>query len=318
MESPRWPDFIVIGAGKSGTTALDKYLAQHRDIFMALRKEPNFFGLEDVDPDSYELEESKQYHLKSVYKKDEYLKLYDGARETQKTGEISNLYMFSNEACSSIKKYAPDAKLIALLRQPADRLYSRYLHMVREEVTIPYDDFSKVFQKDSIWWKRPDLINEGFYYKHLKKYFDSFPHENIRVYLYDDFRSNPHAILRDIFEFIGVDHEVAIDTDIVVNKSGKRKKNLFNVLLGQNGMIINMVKTIFPNLHRKIKRNKDAVKYLNKARNKNIVSMKMEAEVRDRITQEIYREDIIGLSKLLNRDLSHWLAQKSVSSNSAS
>jgi hypothetical protein len=317
MESPRWPDFIVIGAGKSGTTALNKYLDQHKGIFMALRKEPNFFGLEDVDPDSYELEESREYHLKSVYEKEEYLKLFEGATSSHKTGEISNLYMFSEEACSSIKKYAPNAKLIALLRQPADRLFSRYLHMVREE-TIPYDDWSSVFQKGTIWWKRPDLINEGFYYKHLKKYYDNFPHENIRVYLYDDFRSDPLAVLRDIFQFIGVDHEVAVDTDIVVNKSGKRKKNLFNVLLGQNGVMINMAKTIFPNLHRKMRRNKDAVKYLNKARNKNIVSMKMDPEIRDRITQDIYREDILGLSQLLDRDLSFWLDEKSISSTSAS
>lgn len=316
MNAERWPDFIVIGAGKSGTTALNEYLTQHPEIFMALRKEPNFFGLEDVNPDDYELEESRAYYYESVYEKDEYLSLYKGARENQKTGEISNLYLFSPEACCSIKKYAPEAKLIAILRQPADRLFSRYVHLVREDM-IPEQGISHLFDRNSIWWKRPDLVPEGFYYKHLQKYFEGFPPENIRVYLYEDFRKNPMDTLSDIFEFIGVNSNLRVDTDVVVNKSGRRKKNVFNLLLGQNGALINLSKSVLPGVHEKFKRNKNVVKYLNKVRNKNIIPLKMSPEFRDRITTEIYHDDIRNLSKLLNRDLEHWLARGTISSSAS-
>lgn len=182
---------------------------------------------------------------------------------------------------------------------------------------IPEQGISYLFDRSSIWWKRPDLVPEGFYFKHLEKYFDHFPHENIRVYLYEDFRSKPLETLRDIFGFIGVNPEVQVDTDVIVNKSGRRKKNMFNLLLGQNGALIGLSKSVLPGIHERFKRNKNVVKYLNKARNKNIIPLKMSPEFRDRITNEIYHDDISSLSKLLNRDLEHWLAHGSISSSAS-
>ena len=306
MKAERWPDFVVIGAGKSGTTALNEYLDQHPGLFMAIKKEPNFFGLENVDIDSYDIEESRQYHLESVYKKDEYLALYDGAREDQITGEISNLYLYSDEAYLNIKKYIPNTKLIALIRQPADRLFSRYLHLLRDD-KLPEDSWDQLFDKDTIWWKRPDLVHEGFYFKHLSKYYEHFPKENIKVFIYDDFRADPMKVLNEMFEFIGVEKNVEIDTDLVVNKSGKRKQNIFNYLLGSNGLLVETTRAIMPGIHKRMSRNKDVIKYLNKARNRNIISLKMNKALRKKITNEIYREDIQNLQQLLGRDLSHWL-----------
>lgn len=318
MDSTRWPDFVVIGAGKSGTTALNEYLDQHPEIFMSKRKEPNFFGLENVDVNNYEYADSREYHLNfSVYKKDDYLALYKEAGADQVTGEISNRYLYSSLAHRAIKDYIPDVKLIALLRQPADRLFSRYLHMVREN-NVPDEDWSHLFDKKSIWWKRPDLVNEGFYFKHLSKFYDIFPKENIRVYLYDDFKTNPNSILQDIFRFVGVNDKVIVDTDIVVNKSGKMKNNLFNMLLGQKGMLVNLTKAIFPKLHERVKRNKNVIKYINKARNKHIISMTMDHEMRNKITNEIYHDDIVKLGELLDRDLSTWFEPRKINVESAS
>lgn len=317
MTANRWPDFIVLGAGKSGTTALNEYLDQHPSIFMSPRKEPNFFGLENVDLDSYEIEESKQYHLESVYRKEDYLALFKGAGENQITGEISNLYLYSEIAHLNIKKYAPDAKLLVLLRQPAERLFSRYLHLVRDN-RLPQDNWDDLFNQDTIWWKRPDLVNEGFYFKHLSRYYDHFPKENIRVYLYDDYKVDPNKVLKDIFSFVGVDDKVIVDTDIVVNKSGRRKKNLFNMMLGQDGLLVNFTKALAPQLHERLRKNKDVIKYLNKARNKHIITTKLDEDLRTRITNEIYRDDIIALGELLNRDLSGWLSPRRLKVESVS
>lgn len=306
MNAERWPDFIVIGAGKSGTTALNEYLDQHPGIFMATRKEPNFFGLENVDIDSYEIEESRQYHLDSVYEKDAYLELYKGARPDQVTGEISNMYLYSDSAYLNIQKHCPNAKLIAMLRQPADRLYSRYLHLLRDE-KLPEDPWEELFNRDTIWWKRPDLVHEGYYFRHLLNYYKIFPKENIKVFLYDDFRANPDAVLNEMFDFIGVEKNLSIDTDLVVNKSGRRKRSLFNYLLGQDGLMVMLFRGLFPGIHRRMSRNKNVIKYLNKARNKHIITEKISEDLRNRITHEIYAEDINKLSQLIGRDLSRWL-----------
>lgn len=76
MEGSRLPDFVVIGAGKSGTTSLNEYLKEHPQIFMATRKEPNFFAYEMMSEDDFELERSKRFYRNSVLTIDEYLKLF--------------------------------------------------------------------------------------------------------------------------------------------------------------------------------------------------------------------------------------------------
>ncbi|MDZ7845897.1 MAG: sulfotransferase domain-containing protein [Owenweeksia sp.] len=89
-----------------------------------------------------------------------------------------------------------------MLRQPADRLYSRYLHLVREDA-VPDEGWDRLFDKDTIWWRRPDLVTEGYYHRHLSKFYEHFPAGNIKIFLYDDFRADPQKVLSEMFEFIG-------------------------------------------------------------------------------------------------------------------
>ena len=305
VKKERWPDFIIIGAGKSGTTALDHFLGQHPELFMSKKKEPNFFSLEGVDPDSYELPEARAYHFESVYEKAPYLDLFRDARADQAAGENSNLYMVEERTAKRIHETLPEVKLIAMIRQPADRLFSRYQHMMRED-KVPADGFDRVFDSSSRWWRRADLIVEGFYAKNLQRFYELFPKEQIRVYLYDDFRKDTDGVLKDIFEFLGVSSDFKVDTDMVVNKSGVLKKNLFNRLLGQNGAVVRGFKRMFPSWHQRLKGSKEVLKRLNKARNKQIVKMDFDPELRKKITEEIYLSDIKKLEKLIDRDLSNW------------
>jgi hypothetical protein len=305
VTTERWPDFIIVGAGKSGTTALDHFLGQHPDIFMSKKKEPNFFSLEGVDPDSYEFPEARAYHFESVYEKAPYLELFKDASGDQVAGENSNLYMVEERTAKRIRETLPDVRIIAMIRQPADRLFSRYQHMLRED-KVPAEGFDRVFDRSSLWWRRADLIIEGFYAKNLRRFYDLFPKEQIRVYLYDDFRKDTGGVLKDIFEFIGVSGDFKVDTDMVVNKSGVLKKNVFNRLLGQNGSVVRGFKRLFPAWHGRLKGNKEILKRLNNARNKQIVKMDFDPELRKKITEEIYFSDIQELEKLLGRDLSHW------------
>ncbi len=307
MSTKRLPDFVIIGAGKSGTTSLNEYLKEHPKIFMATRKEPNFFAFETLDPSIYDEEKSREYYFNSVLKIEDYYKLFEGAKEDQLLGEVSNTYISHAQAWERIKHYVPNAKLIAILRHPAERLYSRYFHLVRENEIPEGGAMEEVFNRDSVWWRRPDLVNEGFYYDKLKPYFENFPKEHIKIFLYEEFIGDTDRVLRDTFEFLGIDPNVKVATDIIYNKSGEVKNKSVDALVGQNSGPILFLKKFLPGLHRYLKESVWANRVLNNLRNKNLDKPGMDPDFRKRITQEIYQEDIEQLEKLLERDMSAWL-----------
>ncbi len=307
MSTKRLPDFVIIGAGKSGTTSLNEYLKEHPKIFMATRKEPNFFAFETLDPSIYDTQSSIDYYNESVLTIDEYYKLFEGAKPDQLLGEVSNTYISHDHSWERIKHYVPDAKLIAILRHPAERLHSRYFHLVRENEIPEGGSLDEVFNRNSVWWKRPDLVNEGFYYQKLKPFFENFPKENIKIFLYEEFTQDTDRVLKDTFEFLGIDPNVKVATDIVYNKSGEVKNKSVDALVGQNSGPILFLKRFLPGLHRYLKNSVWANRFLNIMRNKNLDKPSVATDFRKQVVDQIYREDIEALAKLLDRDLSHWL-----------
>jgi hypothetical protein len=305
------PDFLVIGAGKSGTTSLDKYLNQHPQIFVPKVKEPNFFGYERTKIEDLDNEDDIKHFKRSVTTYEGYLDIFRDARPDQVKGETSNTYMYHVDAPERIKYYIPDVKLIAVLRQPANRLYSRYLHLAREN-RVPSRDFADCMDRNSIWWKRNDLIKEGYYYQYLSRYFNLFPRENIRVYLYDEFQNNSEKILAEIYEFIGVDKTFKPDQSVRYNESGFVKNQSLNKIIGQGGIISKTMRTILPKtLVDKIKGNLSLKKKINELRGKNLSKPELDPKIKNFLTQEVYGDDIRNLQQLLNKDLSHWLNVKS-------
>lgn len=308
---PQIPDFLIIGAGKSGTTSLDNYLKQHPEIFISRFKEPNFYGYElvksqDLGGDPSELE----HYNNSVTNLRDYLKLFDAARPGQLIGETSNTYMYHEVAAARIKYYNPNVKLIAVLRQPTERLYSRYLHLAREDKR-PTENFADCLNPQTIWWRRNDLIKEGFYSRYLERFYKLFPSENIRVFLYEDFSKKPSVVLKEIFSFLGIDSAFEIDLSVKYNESGLIKNKFLDKIYGGKGIISKTVKAIFPETIVSFLRESTFVqKHLNKIRSKNLTKPKLDVNLYNKITEEVYREDIINLQELLGKDLSHWLKKK--------
>jgi hypothetical protein len=307
----RMPDFLIIGAGKSGTTSLDKYLKQHPEIFIPKVKEPNFFGYENRKIEDFQgNHEEISHYMNSITNLDAYLDLFKDAKPGQIKGETSNTYMYHPEAPARIKYYNPDMKLIAVLRQPAGRLYSRYLHLAREN-RLPTPDFSDCLNKNTIWWQRNDLIKEGFYYKNLSPFFKLFPKENIRVYLYEEFNDQSEVVLKDIYNFLGVDPNFKPDLSVKYNQSGFIKNPFLDKIYGQRGILSTTIKAILPtSVLQKLKGNVSIQKTLNDLRGKNLTRPKLEPDVRFKLTHEVYGEDIHRLQYLIGRDLSHWLKTK--------
>jgi len=302
-----WPNFLIIGAGKSGTTSLDFYLEQHPEVFMSPVKEPNFYGYElHQETDFSSAPDELAYYQQSVTDKASYLQLFSEVESEKAVGEISNTYLYHKNACTRIKKYIPEAKLIAIFRQPAERLYSRYLHLARDN-RLPTENFADCLDKSTIWWQRNDLVKEGFYYRHLSKFYDEFPKDQIKVFLYDDLKNDTAGLMREIFEFLGVDPGFSPDTSVKYNSSGFVKSKNYDKVFGYNGLIRQTAKKLVPGrIYQTLRRNPVAQKALTKVREKNLHKPKLSPELKREVTN-IYREDIEKLSALVEKDLSHWL-----------
>ncbi|HEX9660552.1 MAG TPA: sulfotransferase [Rhodothermales bacterium] len=135
----RLPDFLVVGAAKSGTTSLYHLLRQHPDVFMSAVKEPGFFALKNRDLQFNGPGDMNAIGRCSVNSLETYTALFDEAGSGVAAGEASNIYLYSPEAPPAIKAAIPNVKLIAMLRDPVERAFSAYLMMLRDNrETLPF------------------------------------------------------------------------------------------------------------------------------------------------------------------------------------
>lgn len=289
------PNFIIIGAAKAGTTSLYSYLKQHPQIYMSPIKEPRFFALEG-DTLSFQ-GPSQGINYTSVTTIDAYQELFQGVTNEIAIGEASTLYLHSKKALQRIKHYIPEAKIIAILRDPVDRAYSSYLHLVRdgyENLSFQQallEENSRIHQKwQPLWY----YTQRGFYYDALNEYLKSFDSTQIKIYIYNEFAEDSSAIVKDIFNFLDVDYSFQPDMSRE-NISGIPKSKILNKLFARDNLLKSIVKPFLPSFIR------HKVKESNLAAKPNIP---FEAE---QYLRRLYQNDILKLQDLIQRDLSTWL-----------
>jgi len=183
------PNFLIIGAAKAGTSSLHQYLDEHPEIFMSAVKEPNFFSASEVPQGN------------AVRSMDEYLELFAGVTTETAIGESSPSYLRTSLAAERIHAALPDARLIVSLRDPVERLYSLFLHNLRN---------GRASRDVYEWFGRRPSSHYG-YAAQLTRFFDRFPRERIHVLLYEDFAAAPKPMLTGIFEFLDVDSRFVPD-----------------------------------------------------------------------------------------------------------
>jgi Sulfotransferase domain len=173
--------FAIIGPGKAGTTWMYSLLDAHPEVCMAAAKETMFFDA--------------NYHRGVGW----YHRFFDACDGRAAVGEVSNSYIFSEEAPARMRAYNPAMKLVASLRNPIDRAFSNYLFWLRNaQVTGSFEDTVVA---------RPELLVPGLYGTHLERYLDHFPARQLLVLSFDDLRRDPRAFARRLLEFLGVDPE---------------------------------------------------------------------------------------------------------------
>jgi hypothetical protein len=304
----RMPTFLIIGAAKSGTTACYHYLKAHPDIYMSPVKEPRFFAYEGRLP-TYTGSYHRAWVQSAVIDLKAYQQLFDGATTEHALGEASVLYMHTPGCAQRIRAHIPDVRLVAILRDPVERAYSQFLHHVREGLAVDAD-FLQALDAESLrldaGWAPPyEYANRGLYYSQLSRFYAVFSRDQIRVYLYEDFRREPRRVLSDLYDFLGTNRDFVPSLDEVYNPSGVPKSRFvyraFQSLakvgraVERKGLIPSgsLDAGVLPRVARAFQH-----RLLDRE------PMPDEARVRLR---RFFREDTLKLQDLLRRDLSRWL-----------
>lgn len=293
------PNFLIIGAAKAGTTALYHYLKQHPQIYMSPVKEPRFFAFEGQKLD-FQGPLGEEINRSSVTDIKDYQALFEGVSDQTAVGEASTEYLRSPKAPKQIWHHIPDIKLIAILRDPVERAHAAYLMHIREGWETL--DFAQALQEEETRirnnWSFGHYATAGFYYTPLKRYFDMFDRSQIKVYLYEDLTSNAADLLRDIFQFLGVEETFVPDLSVRYNVSGVPKNKVLHALVTGLNPIKPVLNQLIP-----AKLGSNLKGYYSR---QNLAKPKLSPEIRQQLI-EVYRDDILQLQTLIQRDLSKWL-----------
>jgi hypothetical protein len=317
MSGVAQPNFFLVGVPKAGTTSLYRYLDQHPSVYMSPIKEPHFFAeeirVENFDERMRQMSAGRAEALRRyldgpatekfsggpVAAWRDYLKLFANVREERAIGEASPCYLWSSTAAEKIASRFPQAKIVMVLRDPAERAFSQYRHMLsfasREISFSEYLDAGMNEKSTRISETYP-FLHFGFYSEQICRYMRRFAAANIHIGFYEDYRADPLRFLAAIYRFLGVDAEFQPDFSVrhmeakvprfrVVNR-GLKRVGMWNAARGLSATRLQ------PLLRRAVYRSKGAIA--------------MSAGERARLIA-FYRDDIERVSGVLNRDLSTWL-----------
>src|SRR5207302_2683217 len=217
----RVPDFFIVGHAKSGTTALYEMLRQHPQIYMPDHKEPWFFARSNPHPQTNG-ERSIAFTGKRMETMEDYLALFRNASPDQLVGEASTSYLWSTTAASRIAEVRPEARIIAIFREPASFLRSLHLQLLtnRHETekdlrgAIALDDARREdrhIPKYSRWPQALIYSDRVRYAEQLRRYHAAFPREQVLVLIYDDFRRDNEGTVRTVLRFLEVDDAAPVE-----------------------------------------------------------------------------------------------------------
>jgi hypothetical protein len=203
------PDFLLIGAPKAGTSALHAALAMHPHLFLSKVKEPKYYMCGDSPPPAYKGPGDAHSNQEWIWQRERYLDLFAGAPQGMLRGESTPFYLYNRDARRRIAADRPDAKLIAVLRDPVDRAYSNWMHLWMDGLETESDvvnaaarEHERVNAGWAPFWHYSGL---GMYGRQLKDLFEHFPHEQVLTLRYRELVDSPDHTLNRVFGFLGVE-----------------------------------------------------------------------------------------------------------------
>lgn len=300
-EKTKLPDFLIVGAARSGTTTLYHCLKQHRDIFMPERKEPFFFSSGGRLP----IYTDSDLRGNIIWQIEDYIRLFENAANGQVIGEASTSYLYAYDtSIGHIKSVYGDSfgdlKIIAILRNPADRAFSHYMFLMKHGIeSLPFAEAIKpdvIRKRVSERWGY-DYIKYGMYYKQILAYSKEFKY--VKWFLYEDL-DDPDKLFSDMFSFLEVDSIDAVEGKIRANISGIPRNWLTHGLVKDN-RIKSFLRYVLPErLKARLSRYNEILV------SKMVIRPGMDISTR-RVLASTFRDDILNLQGLIKRDLSAWL-----------
>lgn len=301
------PNFFIVGAPKCGTTALSEYLRDHPNVYISEPKEPHYFTFD-----------FEQYRVTKTWA--EYSNLFSQCTaEHTAIGEGSVFYLCSTVALNKIKEYNPQAKIIVMLRNPVDMIYSFHSQLV-----FTADESEKNFEQA---WKLQETRRQGkqipsqcreaafLQYADMGKLGEQveklqavFPPEQVKIILFEDFVKSTKDIYDQVLEFLAVPNDERKEF-IRINENKSHKMGAVGNLTAKPPALITNVA-----LKARDMLGIDELGILDKIRALN-TKVAAREPLSDHLRAEMIQEftpDIQKLAQLLNRDLSHWLTAKSL------
>jgi hypothetical protein len=221
----RLPDFFIVGHAKSGTTALYEMLKQHPQIYMPVYKggagkEPWFFSADNPQP-QVGRERSTAFTGRGRVTLEDYLALFANAEPRQLIGEASTSYLWSRTAAGRIAEARPDARIIAIFREPSSFLRSVHLQLLQNHHESERD-FRKAVGLDEArregrhiprhsYWPQALIYSDRVRYaEQLRRFHAVFPREQVLVLIYDDFLADNERTVREVLRFLDADDAAPI------------------------------------------------------------------------------------------------------------
>lgn len=297
---PRKPNFFIVGAPKCGTTAMDTYLSRHPDIFMGL-KERHFFT-----PDLIRIEE-RNLPLE-VYEG-----LFEDARDQAVVGECSVFYLLSREAARNIHAYCPEAKILVMVRNPLQVLEAHHTQLVYEgdedieDFVAAYDASPRRRSGDGIpdgCQYRDILDYPGIvaYADQIQRYLEVFGPGQVHVEVFDDFVADTAACYRRVLAFLGVDPEFRPAFPVINARKTTRNRAVLRFLRNTPDWV-----TVISRIFLTKRMRYEIKEWLERRNTKAKKPIPLPADFRARLAEDC-RPEVEKLGRLLNRDLSHWVA----------
>lgn len=276
---------------------MTRWLAQHPDVFFSEVKVPFHFGTDlDMIP-------------KRRYRDlDTYLALFDAAAGYKRRGESTPFYLYSRNAAREISEFAPDARLIVMLRNPVDMMYSMHSRNLKDGNEI-VSDFHQALELEEARVEGRHIpktahFPQGLFYRRiarygeqLERYLDAFPRDQIHVVIFEDMKLDAQQTMRNVLRFLNIDEQVPIIFDRA-NESGTLRSPALTGFLKNPPIYFR----VLPQSMR------EAITWrLNRFNLRPVPPAPMEAGFRSQLIED-FRDEIDSLGRILETDLSVWTA----------
>lgn len=223
------PSFLIIWAAKCWSTSLFKYLWNHENVFLSIKKEPEFFINEIVEKNHKWINKRERYQNNMVKDINQYKECYNWSNQESLNWEASIWYSyFHNIAIPKIKQIIWDPKIIMILRDPTERTYSLRKHIVQKEFETK--TFRKCLELEEQHIQNNHhhnwhLIQSSLYFEQIRAFIENF--SDVHIIQYEKFIANKNKTVKEALEFLWLESDIKLNTHKNFNRSVKPRERSY-------------------------------------------------------------------------------------------